>query len=111
MSSYLFASGYGHFSARAEKAASAAGATLNNHTEPGCSCGRGHTDGCPSQKRHWFVGPNYGPPFDQELAARVLAAVRQVATEADQKILLQHGPRTAEGAGRFLRSKNHALEK
>jgi hypothetical protein len=87
MSDYFFGLGSGHLSAKAAKAAAAAGATLVNHTDPGCRCGYGCRSDCPANQRHWFAGPNRGQPFDGRLAAHVMEAVRSVATRRDRELL------------------------
>ena len=60
MSEYQFGLGAGHLGAKARKIAEKHDATLVNYTEP---------DG---RKRHWFACANFGAPWDQRRAARVL---------------------------------------
>jgi len=84
---YCFGGGKGHLSVRAEKAAREAGAELINYTDPGCNCGYGCAWECPSNRRHWFEGPNRGYPFDKQLEVAVMTAVHQAATKRDRKLL------------------------
>ena len=87
MSEYCFGGGSGWLSTRAEKAAKREGAELCNFTDAQCLCGGGcrpHT--CPESRRHWFAVPNRGWPFDQEVEARVMAAVMAVATKRDKEL-------------------------
>lgn len=92
MSEFLFGLGSGHLSIKAARAAKSSGATLVNHTDPGCSCGEGCLS-CKRNRRHWFAGPNYGAPHDGQLADRVMHAVRAAATKADAKLLDLQGNR------------------
>lgn len=88
MTEFMFGVGTGHLSSRAAKAAKKEGATLVNHVDPGCRCGWGYNNNdCSACKRHWFAGPNYGAPFNGQLAERVLKAVRAAATKKDLQIL------------------------
>ena len=88
VSSYCFGGGSGWLSTRAEKAAKREGAELCNFTDAQCLCGGGcrpHT--CPESRRHWFAVPNRGWPFDQEVEARVMAAVKAAATKRDLSLI------------------------
>lgn len=88
MSTHQFGLGKGHLSERARRAAKRAGATLVNYTGAQCSCGYGcRPYTCPKSARHWFESPNYGSPHDGQLASEVLAAIRQVATKTDRRLL------------------------
>lgn len=51
------------------------GVSVVNYTEP-----RG-------EKRGWFVGPNYGHPFDDKMASEVLAFARSIAKGTDREKL------------------------
>jgi hypothetical protein len=51
------------------------GVSVTNYTEP-----RG-------EKRGWFSGPNRGSPFDDRMAAEVLAYARSIARGADRERL------------------------
>ena len=64
MGEYMFGSGKGHLSNRADRIARKHGATLVNYTEP-----RG-------EKRHWFAAKNRGNPFDERVRDAVLADLR-----------------------------------
>ncbi len=72
MSKFQFGLGSGHLPRAAARAAAQEGAQLVNYTEP-----RG-------EKRHWFEADNYGSPFDDELAKRVLAAVHAASPKSRQ---------------------------
>ena len=68
MSEFIFLTGRGHLGQKAAKIAAKHGASLVTYQEPGCRCGWGCGGrDCPAGKRHWFVGPNYGSPFDSRL--------------------------------------------
>jgi hypothetical protein len=72
MSEFMFGAGSGWLPAKADKIAKKHGAYLVNYTDAQCKCGYGckpHT--CKASRRHWFGGPNYGAPFDSQLAHRV----------------------------------------
>lgn len=75
MSETFLFSGSGHMPEKANKIAKQHGAWLINHTDPGCSCGRGHSNGCPANRRHWFSAPNMGAPFDGDRARALSAAL------------------------------------
>ena len=64
MSEYQFLCGHGHLPRKAAAIAKKHGAELINHTDPGCSCGRGCRCDCPNNRRHWFTAENMGHPFD-----------------------------------------------
>lgn len=72
MGEYFFGSGKGHLPKKADKIAKKHGATLVNYTDPGCRCGHGCRDNCPSNRRHWFACPNRGEPFDSAVAKAVM---------------------------------------
>lgn len=72
MSEYMFGSGKGHLPAKADKIAGKHGASLVNYTDAACLCGHGcPPHRCKASRRHWFVGPNRGEPFDRDLAKAV----------------------------------------
>lgn len=76
MGEHMFGVGKGHLSKAVAKIAAREGATLVNYTDAQDNCGYGckpYT--CPRSRRHWFVGPNRGEPFNGALARRVLDAV------------------------------------
>ena len=76
MSQFQFGLGSGHLSRKVERAVEKqTSAVLINYREPG------------GRKRHWFSGPNYGAPFDGNLAKQVDDIVRENATKADRKLL------------------------
>ena len=92
MSEYYFLVGKGHLGKRAAKIAAKHGATLVNHTDPGCGCGYGCTSDCWANRRHWFACDNLGEPFNSATAREVESDLRQsgidigdVAAEMDSK--------------------------
>lgn len=89
MNEYMFGLGRGHLSARAARAAKAAGAVLVNYTDPGCSCGHGCGGRieCPANRRHWFATRNYGDPHNRDTARAVMAAVHAAATKSDRRLM------------------------
>jgi hypothetical protein len=90
MSEYCFGSGPGWLSKAADRAAKREGAELYNFTDAQCLCGHGcRPHACLESRRHWFAVPNRGFPFDQETEARVMAAVRAVATKRDKELFAE----------------------
>ena len=75
MNEHFFGLGPGWFPQQADAIARRHGASLVNHTDPGCKCGHGCRDNCPACKRHWFSGPNRGEPFDSAMASAVLGDI------------------------------------
>lgn len=76
MSEYFFGLGDGWMPRKAAVIARKHGATLVNHTDPGCKCGYGCISGeCKSARRHWFAGPNRGEPFDSAMGRAVMAEI------------------------------------
>lgn len=57
---YMFGCGSGHLGDDVAEAAESLGADLVNYTDPGCSCGAAHGNGCPLRRRHWFTVPEFG---------------------------------------------------
>lgn len=82
MSEFMFGDGSGWMPTRADRIARKHGAILVNYADPGCRCGYGCVDDCPECKRHWFEGPNYGEPFDSELARDVMAEIEAAGIKA-----------------------------
>jgi hypothetical protein len=68
---FHFLQGRGHLSRKAGAIARKYGCVLVNYTNPGCGCGYGCDDDCPSNARHWFNGPNYGRSENDQLAAAI----------------------------------------
>ena len=83
MSEHFFGLGPGHLSPRARRVAEEHGATLVNHTDPGCQCGRGCVNDCPRNRRHWFAVENLGFPHDDAKAREVLLALEAVGVVVD----------------------------
>lgn len=77
MNEYYFGVGKGHLGRRADKIAAKHGATLVNHTDPGCRCGYGCTSDCPENRRHWFACNNLGEPFNSATARAVESDLRK----------------------------------
>lgn len=75
MSGHMFGLGKGYLPDRAHAIAIRHGAVLVNYCDPGCKCGWGCANNCPECRRHWFVGPNRGEPFDSAMAHAVAAEI------------------------------------
>ncbi len=67
---YFFNLGEGHLSEQACQAAEAAGARVVNHVEPN------------GRRRHWCEVPNRGSPWNEQAAARVMAAIEALGEAA-----------------------------
>jgi hypothetical protein len=70
MSEFFFGVGSGHLGKRAARIAAKHGVDLVNYTDP-----RG-------ERRHWFATENRGSPFDDAIAAAVMA---ELNCEVDEK--------------------------
>lgn len=76
MNEYLFGCGEGWLPKRAASIAKSFGATLVNHSDPQCKCGRGcATDECKASRRHWFAIENNGEPFNSKISSAVIKAL------------------------------------
>lgn len=99
MSEYYFLVGKGHLGKRADKIAAKHGATLVNHTDPGCGCGYGCASDCPENRRHWFACDNLGEPFNSATARAVESDLRQAG--------IDNGDVTAEMDSKWTAGSRH----
>lgn len=77
MSEFFFGLGRGHLPKQADRIAKKHNSHLVNYTDPGCSCGRGCSTGCKSNRKHWFATTNRGEPFNSQTATVVISELEK----------------------------------